>query len=122
MILDRELIQKYKLAKQGNQIDGVMLLPSCNGEYIKHQDYIREVTHLKETIRRLQQTKEDLIQSMVELNKTISDKDNEIQSYLSTIRQIDSFYKEKLIKKEFEITAISDRLNNMYLTTKDTIS
>jgi len=76
MILDRELIQKYKLAKQGNQIDGVMLLPSCNGEYVKYSDHVKEIEKLFTTI----------------------------------------------CNKEFEITAISDRLNNMYLTTKDTIS
>ena len=98
------MIQKYKLTVQVHEDRRTVLLPDDTGEYIKYSDHIRCLEalmdknfSLQEECLDRQQTKEGLIQVIIGLSNILK-------------------------KKEGEITAISDRLNKLYLSERANIS
>jgi hypothetical protein len=95
------MIQKYKPIQSPYTL-GTVMLPSSKGDYIRYSDHIKCIESLMDKNFSLQgecldkqQDKEDLIQAIVRLNSTI-------------------------LKKEQEITAVSDRVNNLYFSDRAT--
>jgi hypothetical protein len=102
--MDILMIQKYNPTPHLYQ-NGVLMMPNAYGEYVKYTDHVKcmdklvdknfslgvECCDLQQELISIRLAREDLIQIIVGLNLTI-------------------------VKKECEITAISDRLNKTYLS------
>jgi hypothetical protein len=85
------MIQKYIISCHSEK--GAIMLPSATGEYIKYSDFVKET-------------------------ETLRDYNFSLQSQLLSEQQDNKELRVLLSKKEKEITAISDRLNNMYLSNR----